>query len=54
MTEGILDNLDEGSAKRALDRHQVLLEGRADGGVWFDSAAWLVTARRSNSLGHLC
>jgi SAM-dependent methyltransferase len=53
MTERILDNLDEESAKRALDRLQVLLEARADGGVWFDSAAWLVTARRSNnSLGH--
>lgn len=46
MTDGMLRDQDDTSATRALDRLRSLLDARDDHGVWFDSSAWLVTARR--------
>lgn len=46
MTERLLRDLDDTSADRALSRLRTILDARDDGGVWFDSCAWLVTARR--------
>lgn len=45
-TDRMLCDLDGTSAARALDRLRRLLDARDDDGVWFDSSAWLVTARR--------
>jgi len=46
MTSELLRDLDDTSADRALGRLRTILDARDDGGVWFDSCAWLVTARR--------
>ena len=46
MTEQALRDLDDTFADRALSRLRTLLEARDDDGVWFDSNAWLVSARR--------
>jgi hypothetical protein len=46
MTERLLGDLDDTLAARALSRLRSLLDARDDDGVWFDSGAWLVTARR--------
>ncbi|MCW2756708.1 MAG: methyltransferase [Nocardioidaceae bacterium] len=48
MTERVLRDLDATSAERALSRLRALLDARDDDGVWFESAAWLVTARRAD------
>jgi ubiquinone/menaquinone biosynthesis C-methylase UbiE len=41
-----LDGLDDASTDRALSRLRSIIRGREEGGVWFDSCAWLVSARR--------
>jgi ubiquinone/menaquinone biosynthesis C-methylase UbiE len=47
MVQGLIAELDATGAARAVDRLQAMLEARDTGeGVWFDSRAWLVTARR--------
>ncbi|WP_353650417.1 methyltransferase [Nakamurella sp. A5-74] len=46
MTDRMLRDQDDSSADRALDRLRSLLDARDLNGVWFDSSAWLVTARR--------
>ncbi|MGH3435720.1 MAG: class I SAM-dependent methyltransferase [Sciscionella sp.] len=46
MTSELLRDLDDASADRALSRLRTILDARDDDGVWFDSCAWLVTARR--------
>jgi SAM-dependent methyltransferase len=47
MAKAVAD-LDPASAERALDRLHATLDAHDTGdGVWFDSRAWLVTARRS-------
>jgi SAM-dependent methyltransferase len=39
-------NLDDAASARVIDRLRILLDANdADDGVWFDSCAWLVTAR---------
>jgi hypothetical protein len=46
-TGDVLKRLDQASAARALERLRETLAARAsDDGVWFDSRAWLVAARR--------
>jgi SAM-dependent methyltransferase len=48
MAKEWLGDLDAASAERALDRLRVTLDAHDTGdGVWFDSRAWLVVARRS-------
>ncbi len=43
----LVTDLDAASAQRALDRLRATLDAHDTGdGVWFDSRAWLVTARR--------
>ncbi|MEU1474442.1 methyltransferase domain-containing protein [Streptomyces sp. NPDC005760] len=47
MAKEWLTDLDAASAERALDRLSVTLDAHDTGdGVWFDSRAWLVSARR--------
>ncbi|MGL5861567.1 MAG: class I SAM-dependent methyltransferase [Phycicoccus sp.] len=47
MTTALLRGHDDAAASRALARlHQALGKRADEDGVWFDSAAWLVTARR--------
>jgi SAM-dependent methyltransferase len=47
FTSDVLKHLDRASAARALERLRETLSARAsDDGVWFDSRAWLVAARR--------
>ncbi|MEO3749559.1 class I SAM-dependent methyltransferase [Streptomyces sp. B6B3] len=47
MVKEALADLDAASAERALDRLDATLDAHDTGnGVWFDSHAWLVTARR--------
>lgn len=47
MAKDWLADLDAPSAERALDRLRATLDAHDTGdGVWFDSRAWLVTARR--------
>ncbi|MFF4273560.1 class I SAM-dependent methyltransferase [Streptomyces sp. NPDC001536] len=47
MAEDWLADLDARSAERALDRLRATLDAHDTGdGVWFDSRAWLVSARR--------
>jgi len=42
-----LKRLDQTSAARALERlHEALSARASDDGVWFDSRAWIVAARR--------
>ncbi|MFF1718074.1 class I SAM-dependent methyltransferase [Streptomyces sviceus] len=48
MAKEWVDGLDAASAERALDRLRATLDAHDTGdGVWFDSRAWLVVARRS-------
>ncbi len=47
VTSDLLRDRDPASAERALSRLRTMLDARDSGdGVWFDSAAWLVTATR--------
>ncbi|MCT2582392.1 class I SAM-dependent methyltransferase [Actinophytocola gossypii] len=47
MVQGLVADLDSTEKARALDRLTTMLDDHDTGdGVWFDSAAWLVTARR--------
>jgi SAM-dependent methyltransferase len=47
MAKEALTDLDPASAERAVDRlHATLAAHDTGNGVWFDSRAWLVTARR--------
>lgn len=47
MVQPLIADLDATAKARALDRLLATLDVRdADEGVWFDSAAWLITARR--------
>jgi SAM-dependent methyltransferase len=49
-TREVLGQLDSAAAARALKRLRELLSAHASGdGVWFDSCAWIVTARPLNS-----
>jgi hypothetical protein len=46
MVQGLVADLDAVQRARALARLLALLDAHDIGeGVWFDSAAWLVTAR---------
>ncbi|MDG4824580.1 methyltransferase domain-containing protein [Asanoa sp. WMMD1127] len=46
-TSELLNRLDPAAAARAVDRLRAMLSAHlTDDGVWFDSRAWLVTARR--------
>jgi hypothetical protein len=46
-TDGVLKRLDPAGAERALERLRETLAAHAGGdGIWFDSCAWIVTARR--------
>jgi hypothetical protein len=46
-TDGVLKRLDPAGAERALERLRETLAAHAGGdGIWFDSRAWIVTARR--------
>jgi len=46
-TSDALKRLDQASAARALERLREMLSAHAsDDGVWFDSRAWIVAARR--------
>lgn len=46
-TRNVLDQLDPGAAARALGRLRETLAAHTSGdGIWFDSRAWIVTARR--------
>ncbi|MEU0941439.1 class I SAM-dependent methyltransferase [Streptomyces canus] len=48
MAKEWVADLDAASAERAVDRLRATLDARDTGdGVWFDSRAWLVVARRS-------
>jgi hypothetical protein len=43
----VLKRLDPVAAERALERLRETLVAHASGdGIWFDSRAWIVTARR--------
>jgi SAM-dependent methyltransferase len=47
VAEELVTDLDAASAERALDRLRATLDVHDTGdGVWFDSRAWLITARR--------
>jgi SAM-dependent methyltransferase len=47
MVEDLVAGLDAAARARALDRLLAMLDAHDTGeGVWFDSGAWLVTARR--------
>ncbi|NED99256.1 class I SAM-dependent methyltransferase [Phytoactinopolyspora halotolerans] len=47
MAAELVTDLDAASSQRALDRLRAVLAAHDTGdGVWFDSRAWLVTARR--------
>jgi hypothetical protein len=47
MASDLLVRLDAEETERALDRLRlVMAEHSTTGGVWFDSRAWLITARR--------
>jgi len=46
-TSDALDRLAPDAARRALDRLREMLAAHLSGdGVWFDSRAWIVSARR--------
>ena len=46
-TSEVLNRLDPAAAGRALGRLREMLAAHLSGnGVWFDSRAWIVTARR--------
>jgi SAM-dependent methyltransferase len=45
-TRKALERLDPAAAARALERlREMLAAHKSDGGVWFDSRAWIITAR---------
>jgi hypothetical protein len=45
-TSEVLKRLDPAAATRAVERlSETLAAHLSDGGVWFDSRAWVVTAR---------
>ena len=47
MTKELLTELDPSKREHAIERlRATLVEHETDGGVWFDSRAWIVTARR--------
>ena len=47
MTKELLTELDASKRERAVERlRATLVEHETDRGVWFDSRAWIVTARR--------
>ena len=47
MTKELLTGLDPSKRERAIERlRATLVEHETDRGVWFDSRAWIVTARR--------
>ncbi|MET7300756.1 hypothetical protein [Embleya sp. NPDC005575] len=47
MARNLLTGLGAASAERALDQLRATLDAHDTGdGVWFDSRAWLITARR--------
>jgi ubiquinone/menaquinone biosynthesis C-methylase UbiE len=47
MTKDLLAELDAAHTERALDQLRAVLAAHQTGdGVWFDSCAWLITARR--------
>lgn len=47
FVDGVLRQLDAASTQRALERLRQTLAAHADGnGVWFESRAWIVAARR--------
>jgi SAM-dependent methyltransferase len=51
-TNDVLAELDPASRKRALERlREVLAAHHSRGGVWFDSRAWIVNARRGDHRG---
>jgi SAM-dependent methyltransferase len=51
-TSETLKRLDPGTAARAVERlRETLAAHLSDDGVWFDSRAWLVTARRDREPG---
>jgi hypothetical protein len=46
-TSDVLSRLDPAAAARALERLREMLAAHLSGsGVWFDSRAWIVSARR--------
>jgi hypothetical protein len=46
-TNDVLNELDPAAAERALERLRQTLAAHAGGdGIWFDSRAWIVAARR--------
>lgn len=45
MSDEMVTDLDQATAERAVDRLRTV----RDDGVWFDSCAWLVTARRASA-----
>ncbi len=46
-TSEVLTRLDPAAAERAVGRlREALAAHTSDGGVWFNSRAWIVTARR--------
>jgi SAM-dependent methyltransferase len=48
MVQDLVADLDAAATARALDRLLAMLDAHDTGeGVWFDSATWLITARRS-------
>jgi hypothetical protein len=50
-TNEILRRLDPAAASRALGRlREALSAHQSDDGVWFDSRAWIITARRPEGL----
>lgn len=50
MVRDRLAGLDAGGTERALDRLRTAMAAHgSSGGVWFDSRAWLVTARRRST-----
>ena len=47
FTRDVLNRLDSGAAARALGRLcEMLAAHMGSDGIWFDSRAWIVTARR--------
>jgi SAM-dependent methyltransferase len=47
MTKELVRGLDPSTKERAVERlRATLIEHEADRGVWFDSRAWIITARR--------
>jgi SAM-dependent methyltransferase len=50
VVRGLLQNLEPTDRQRALDAfHATMASHARDGGVWFDSASWLISAERPAS-----